>query len=82
MTHEDALWALHSESKEVCLQTVISQCPKELILWNDVRQNKISYWIDDVQMVRSAGQDKFKVFFNVFHDIRRLWRKALLEITS
>jgi hypothetical protein len=34
-------------------------------LWNDVRQNKISYWIDDVQMVRSAGQDKFKVFFNV-----------------
>lgn len=55
MSHEDALWALHSESKEVCLQTVISQCPKELILWNDIRRNKISYWVDDTQMVRSIG---------------------------
>lgn len=51
MTHEDALWALHSGSKEVCLQTVISQCPKELILWSDARRNKVSYWIDDTQVV-------------------------------
>jgi hypothetical protein len=53
LTLEDATWALHSQSKEVCLRTVISQCPKELILWGDVRRYKASYWIDDTQLVRS-----------------------------
>lgn len=65
MTHEDALWALHSESKEVCLQTVISQCPKELILWNDIRRNKISYWVDDTQMVRFVGKADMKKFLDL-----------------
>lgn len=53
LTHEDATWALHSQSKEVCLRTVISQCPKELILWSDVRRYKVSYWVDNTQLVRS-----------------------------
>lgn len=53
-TSEEATWALHSQSKIVCLQTVISQCPNELILWSDVRRHKLSYWVEDEQIVRPS----------------------------
>lgn len=52
-TFEEATWALHSQSKTVCLQTVVSQCPNELILWSDVQRHKLSYWVEDTQIVRS-----------------------------
>ncbi|KAJ9098089.1 hypothetical protein QFC20_006037 [Naganishia adeliensis] len=53
-TSEEATWALHSQSKIVCLQTVISQCPNELILWSDIRRHKLSYWVEDEQITELA----------------------------
>lgn len=50
-TYEEATWALHSQSKTVCLQTVISQCPNQLILWSDVQRHKLSFWVEDAQIV-------------------------------
>lgn len=53
-TLEEVTWALHSQSKTVCLQTVVSQCANELILWSDVHRHKLSYWLDDSQIVRPS----------------------------
>ncbi|KAJ9109163.1 hypothetical protein QFC21_000491 [Naganishia friedmannii] len=54
LSHAEATWALHSESKTVNLQTVISQCHNELILWSDVKRYKLSYWLEDLQITELA----------------------------
>jgi hypothetical protein len=85
LTYEDATWALHSQSKEVCLRTVISQCPKELILWSDVRRYKVSYWIDDTQLVRSKRKGNLLLQSQIdiaVLKIRPNWQRPLREITS
>jgi hypothetical protein len=52
LSYAEATWALHSQAKSVNLQTVISQCHNQLILWGDVKRYKMSYWLEDPQIVR------------------------------
>jgi hypothetical protein len=83
-TSEEATWALHSQSKTVCLQTVISQCPNELILWSDVQRHKLSYWVEDDQIVRPSRTLDLPIAFLTLQDplvLRPSWPKRLPEIT-